>query len=233
VIRHPVDRRYRRANSQHGFHAPGSRIPPRSTGRREPREPTTRLVHPTLSVGTLEPLGRYVDFRRRLGLAVAELESRLARLPQDRWRIEPYPLTGERGNSLPVLGETGVFVISATYAPGHWDDVVAVNRLAGKIQLLLPGYPGKVHAAICHPFTATPARLWYRPDDRGEWIGCWVIGGERVVEWIEQFGCERGLSVGDLERFDRLTKPNWLKPAIPTAATFPPLPSVGPSSARE
>jgi hypothetical protein len=29
-----------------------------------------------------------------------------------------------------VLGETGLFVISATYAPVHWDDVIAVSRLA-------------------------------------------------------------------------------------------------------
>ena len=72
-----------------------------------------------------------------------ELERRLSVLPADRWRIEPYPLTGERGNTLLVLGETGVFVISATYAPGHWDDVITVNRLARKIQALLPGYPAR------------------------------------------------------------------------------------------
>ena len=90
-----------------------------------------------LSAETLEPLCRYVDFRRRLELAVAELERRLAPLPADRWRIEPYPLTGERRNSLLLLGETGVFVISATYAPGHWDDVIAVSKLARKVQVLL------------------------------------------------------------------------------------------------
>ena len=37
---------------------------------------------------TLEPLCRYVDFRRRLELAVGELERRLSGLPADRWRIE-------------------------------------------------------------------------------------------------------------------------------------------------
>ena len=88
--------------------------------------------------GTLEPLCGYVDFRRRLELAVAELERTLAELPHDRWRVEPYPLTGERRNSVLVLGETGVFVISATFAPGNWDDLVTVNQLARKIQLLLP-----------------------------------------------------------------------------------------------
>jgi len=47
-------------------------------------------------------------------------------------------------HSLLIMGESGVFVLSATYAPGHWDDVITVSRLAGKIQILLPGYHGQV-----------------------------------------------------------------------------------------
>ena len=108
-----------------------------------------------LSPETLEPLCRYVDFRRRLELAAGELSVRLGQLPADRWRIEPYPLTGERRNTFLIMGETGIFVVSATYAPGHWDDVIAVSRLAGKIQRLLPGYRGQVQPAVCHPFAAT------------------------------------------------------------------------------
>jgi hypothetical protein len=72
-----------------------------------------------LSPTTLKPLCRYVDFRPRLELAVAELGRRLAALSGDRWRIEPYPLTSEQRNTLLVLGETGLFVIAAAYAPGH------------------------------------------------------------------------------------------------------------------
>lgn len=60
-----------------------------------------------LPSATLEPLCRYVDFRRRLEVATAELQGRLSRLPRDQWRIEPYPLTGERRNTLALLGETG------------------------------------------------------------------------------------------------------------------------------
>jgi hypothetical protein len=97
---------------------------------------------------TLAPLCRYVDFRRRLELAISELERTLAALSPERWRIEPYPLTGERGNTLLVLGEAGVFVISATYAPGHWDDIVTVNRLAAKVDARLRGYPGEVCPGI-------------------------------------------------------------------------------------
>jgi hypothetical protein len=186
-----------------------------------------------LSPGTLEPLCRYVDFRRRLELAVGELAVRLGQLPADRWRIEPYPLTGERRNTLLIMGETGIFVISATYAPGHWDDVIAVNRLAGKIQWLLPGYSGQVQPAVCHPFAATSPRIWHRPDEHGEWVGAWLIGGDSVIEWLEHFGSEHGLSASDLARFDALTKPNWLRGAIPTPPSWPPVHEAGWSDSRE
>jgi hypothetical protein len=178
----------------------------------------------TLAPRTLEPLCRYVDFRRRLEVAVAELDRRLAGLPADRWRVEPYPLTGDRRNTLLVLGETGVFVISATYPPGHWDDVVTANTLAGKAQQLLPGYAGEVQPAICHPFTAIEARIWHRADEHGNWVGAWLVGGESVVEWLAHFGTEAGLGPGDLERFDQLAKPNWMTAAMPAPSTWPVLP---------
>ena len=181
-----------------------------------------------LAQGTLEPLCRYVDFRRRLELAAAELEHRLSVLPRDEWRIEPYPLTGERRNTLMLLGPTGVFVISATYPPGSWDDVVAVNRLAGKIQMLLPGYVGQVHPAICHPFASLLPRDWYRADEHGSWVGAWLVGGDSLLPWLEHFGCEHGLATGDLERFDVLATVNWLRPAIVAAPTWPPVPERDP-----
>ena len=191
-----------------------------------PREPSDS--HSGLATGlsaeTLEPLCRYVDFRRRLELAVIELEGRLSGLPTNRWRIEPYPLTGERRNTLLLLGETGVFVISATYAPGHWDDVIAASRLARKVQALLPGYRGEVQPAICHPFSSSQPRLWHRPDENGTWVGAWVLGGDSVIGWLEHFGGEHGFGRADLERFDELAKPNWLKPAIPTAPSWPQIP---------
>jgi hypothetical protein len=181
-----------------------------------------------LSAETLMPLCRYVDFRRRLELAVAELERRLSGLPTNRWRIEPYPLTGERRNTLLLLGETGVFVISATYAPGHWDDVIAASKLARKVQALLPGYPGEVQPAICHPFSSSQPRLWHRRDEDGTWVGAWVLGGDSVIGWLEHFGAEHGLARADLERFDDLAKPNWLKPAISTAPSWPQIPEPAP-----
>jgi hypothetical protein len=186
-----------------------------------------------LSAETIEPLCRYVDFRRRLELAVAELAHRLAPLPAERWRIEPYPLTGERRNTLLLLGETGVFVISATYAPGHWDDVIAAGKLARKVQLLLPGYAGQVQGAICHPFTPARPRLWHRPDEHGDWVGAWVLGGDSLIDWLGHFGSEHGLGPSDLERFDELAKPNWLKSAIPTPPSWPPIPEAAPPGSQQ
>ncbi|MGH2856661.1 MAG: hypothetical protein ACRDMJ_04165 [Solirubrobacteraceae bacterium] len=145
-------------------------------------------------------------------------------MPAARWRVSPYPLTGERRNTFVILGETGIFVISATYAPGHWDDVIAVSRLASKIQVLLPGYGGPVEPAICHPFTSTEPRIWHRADEHGDWVGAWLVGGDAVVGWLMHFGPQHGLSAADLARFDELAKPNWLKDAIPTAPSWPPIP---------
>jgi len=189
--------------------------------------PASRLAVLRLSSQALEPLCRFVDFQRRLEIAASELRATLSQLPAARWRIEPYPLTGERRNTLLILGETGVFVISATYSPGGWDDVVTVSRLGAKIQTLLPGYCGRVHSAICHPFSRVTPRVWHRADDRGEWIGAWLIGGDSVIEWLQHFGAEHGFGPGDLARFDALSKPNWLKPAMPAVPSWPPLPERG------
>ncbi len=186
--------------------------------------PASRPAVPGLPSHALVPLCRFVDFQRRLEVAASELRARLSQLPAARWRIEPYPLTGERRNTFVILGETGIFVISATYSPGHWDDVIAVSRLASKIQVLLPGYNGLVQPAICHPFMSTEPRIWHRADEYGDWVGAWLVGGDSVVEWLLHFGPQHGLSAADLARFDELAKPNWLKGAIPTAPSWPQIP---------
>ena len=201
----------------------GSPVPPFRSGHTKTRTaPASRPTAPRLSSQALEPLCRYVDFQRRLQRrGVGAQGHGSPQLPAARWRIEPYPLTGERRNTFVILGETGIFVVSATYAPGHWDDVIAVSRLASKIQALLPGYGGPVHPAICHPFTSTEPRIWHRADEHGDWVGAWLVGGDSVVGWLLHFGPQHGLNAADLTRFDELAKPNWLKGAIPTAPSWP------------
>jgi hypothetical protein len=221
--RRATDRLRRQAGrpaAEHPVGRPGPPASPAATSETR-ASAASRLAVPRLPSQALEPLCRFVDFQRRLELAASELRARLSQLPSARWRIEPYPLTGERRNTFVTLGETGIFVISATYSPGHWDDVIAANRLASKIQALLPGYGGPVHPAICHPFTWTEPRIWHRADERGDWVGAWLVGGDSVVGWLMQFGPEHGLSAADLARFDELAKPNWLKGAIPTAPSWP------------
>ena len=222
--------RLRRQVGRPAVEQPAARAapPPSAAVRSETKaSPASRLTVPRLPSQALEPLCRFIDFQRRLEIAASELRATLLQLPAARWRIEPYPLTGERRNTLLILGETGVFVISATYSPGDWDDVVTVSRLGAKIQTLLPGYCGRVHSAICHPFSRVTPRVWHRADDRGEWIGAWLIGGDSVIEWLQHFGAEHGFGPGDLARFDALSKPNWLKPAMPAVPSWPPLPERG------
>jgi hypothetical protein len=209
------------ATSHRGGHRPQAAVSGAATSPLASRSPATTPVPGRVSSETLEPLCRYVDFRRRLELAASELRARLAPLPAARWRIEPYPLTGERRNTFVILGETGIFVVSATYSPGHWDDVVAASRLAGKIQALVPGYRGPVRPAICHPFTSTEPRMWHRADEHGAWVSAWMVGGDSVIAWLMHFGSEHGLNAADLARFDELAKANWLVGAIPTAPSWP------------
>jgi hypothetical protein len=133
-------RPHTQASARGGRHRPVSGAASTATSPVAGRSTATAPMPGRLSSETLEPLCRYVDFRRRLELAARELAAQLVQLPADRWRIEPYPLTGERRNTFVIIGETGIFVISASYAPGHWDDVIAVTKLARKIQRLLPGY---------------------------------------------------------------------------------------------
>src|SRR5690349_7569650 len=97
-------RRRGRRSEIPGAHVPdGNVVPGRGSGLPQPvaLAPGGSLVDrrrsspsaSSLAPETLEPLCRYVDFRRRLELATSELEHRLSVLPRDQWRIEPYPLT--------------------------------------------------------------------------------------------------------------------------------------------
>jgi hypothetical protein len=54
-----------------------------------------------------------------------------------------------------------------------------------------------------------------------------------VLEWLDHFGSEHGLNASDLARFDALTKPNWLKGAIPTPPTWPPVHDAGWTDPRQ
>ncbi len=159
-----------------------------------------RLPVPT----TLEPLCRYVDFQRRLELAASELRARLAQLPADRWRIEPYPLTGERRNTFVILGETGIFVDQRhlrTRALGRRDRSQQARQQD-------PGAAARLRRARSSRRSATRSR---RPSP-GSGIGPTSTatgsapGWSAATPWSSgsmHFGPQHGLSAADLARFDR------------------------------
>ena len=171
----------------------------------------------------LKPLCAQVDRRRQLQMDAAELEARLSALPVGRWRIVACPVAGDRGNSLLILGETGVFVVGATSRAGHFDELLVVSELAQKVQSLLPGYTGVVQAAVCDPHSAQAPRLWYRRDRYGRWTRAWLVGGDWIVGWLGFFGSEHGLRVDDLAWFDRLVDPHSSSGPVRARQTWPPI----------
>ena len=54
-----------------------------------------------------------------------------------------------------------------------------------------------------------------------------------MIEWLEHFGPEHGLNTADLARFDELARPNWLKGAIPTPPSWPPIRKAAGSDSQE
>jgi len=72
---------------------------------------------------------------------------------------------------------------------------------------------------ITHQSGAASVARWRAP----ALVGAWLIGGDSVIEWLEHFGSEHGLNAADLERFDELARPNWLRGAIPTPPSWPPI----------
>jgi hypothetical protein len=147
----------------------------------------------------------------------------LAGLPRDRWLVERYVLRA--GHRIPflILGETGVFTVWTLLGPPQWSDLTLVNAVANQVKGRLPGYAGPVRAGMCRALEpAIPPRWWYRTEIQG---GCWVMGLDWVIPWLEHFGSDHGLGVKDLERFNALARPNWGHPIAPVPPGIPDLES--------
>lgn len=208
------------ARSPHGSGAPSNdgalsapARPPELTGARHSRR-------------TFELLAQNVDQSRRLALTEARLDLVLAALPRERWLVERYVLRA--GHRIPflILGETGVFTLWTLFGPPQWSDLPLVNRVAMDIKDRLPGYPGPVRAGMCRALEPSIApRWWYRAETRG---GCWVMGLDWVIPWLEHFGSGHGLGVDDVARLNALAGPHWghpiapMPPGIPDVAPWPP-----------
>jgi len=171
------------------------------------------------SHSTFELLAQNVDQSRRLALTEARVDEVLAALPRDRWLVERYVLRA--GHRIPflIVGETGVFTLWTLFGPPQWTDPPFVNKVAEEVKDRLPGYAGPVRAGMCRALEPgiTP-RWWYRTETQG---GCWVMGLDWVIPWLEHFGHEHGLGAEDIERFDALAGPHWGRPTAPVPPGIP------------
>ena len=181
------------------------------------------LTHARYSRETFELLAQNVDQSRRLALTEARVHEILSTLPRDRWLVERYVLRA--GHRIPflILGETGVFTLWTLFGPPQWGDLPLVSEVAEQIKDRLPGYPGPVHAGMCRALEpAIAPRWWYRAETQA---GCWVMGLDWVIRWLEHFGNDHGLGVADIERFNALSGPHWGRPTAPVPPGIPDLES--------
>jgi hypothetical protein len=161
-----------------------------------------------LRSGTIAPLGGVLERSRRLREAEERVARELSSLPEGPWLVERYVLVGSRRVPFLVAGSTGVFVICASDGAWTLHDLDALSRLADEVNSLLPGYDGTVHAAVCLAFDAMTPRRWFGGEEqRGR--GGWVLGIDRLQQWIVSFGPEHGLHAGDIRRLDEASGPIW------------------------
>jgi hypothetical protein len=161
-----------------------------------------------LRSGTIAPLGRVLERSRRLREAEERVARELGSLPDGLWLVERYVLVGPRRVPFLVAGATGVFVICASDGAWTLHDLDALSRLAREVQQQLPGYDGAVHAAVCLAFDAMAPRTWFGGEEqRGR--GGWVLGVDRLQQWIVSFGPKHGLPAGDIRRLDEASGPIW------------------------
>ncbi len=162
-----------------------------------PRIPGSRL--PT---DTFAPIATRLQASREMLRAESLIEQTLQTLPVDRWEWQRQVLVD--GNVLPFLifGETGVFAVWGAIGPVLWEEPARIRARAAYLEQLLPDYPGEVHAAFCralHHGDLQP-RWWSREDG----VGAWVMGLSSLTEWMQHYGTDNGVGVGDLNRLREL-----------------------------
>ena len=181
------------------------------------------LTHARYSRETFELLAQNVDQSRRLALTEARVQEILSTLPRDRWLVERYVLRAGHRVPFLILGETGVFTLWTLFGPPQWIDLPLVNSVAEDVKDRLRGYPGPVRAGMCRALEpAITPRWWYRAETQA---GCWVMGLNWVIPWLEHFDNHHGLGAKDIERFDTLAGPHWGRPTTAVPPGIPDLDS--------
>ena len=61
-------------------------------------------------------------------------------------------------------------------------------------------------------------REWHLASEPGaEPVSGWIMGRDSLIPWLEHFGGEYGLGVGDIARFREMAGPHWERPTHPNA----------------
>jgi hypothetical protein len=168
--------------------------------------PEPELVR--LTPETLAPLARMLDRARRLRAAEDRVARELDSLPAGFWLLERYVLVRARRIPFLVAGPTGVFLVCAT--DGAWtpDDLYVLSDAAAEVRSQLPGYDGRVHAAVCMAFDEMEPRSWYGGEEH-QGRGGSVMGIDWLKKWLFSLGPEHGLLNGDVRRLDEASGPFW------------------------
>jgi hypothetical protein len=178
---------------------------------------------PRLTPETIEPFAHTVEYTRRLRAAEARVNAELRRLPSDSWFIEQYVLVDAYRVPFVVAGPTGVFVLCAT--DGGWEpsDLYVLSGLAKTVQEQLPGYDGRVEVVMCLAFDEMKPRAWYG-GERYKGRGGWVLGIDRLLDWLLNVDTGCGLSRADVHRLQHSAGPFWDRRAT---ARLPSTPNFG------
>ncbi len=162
-----------------------------------PRVPDRRLERDTF--GTLAV---HLQASRELQIVEERIAQTLSVLPTDRWEWQRHVHADGRLWPFVIFGETGVFAVWGAIGPLRWDQLAHVGNQTNYLKQLLAGYPGPVHAAFCRGLYRgeLASRWWCRPGEPG----AWVMSLSALTGWIEHFGTENGIGVGDVNQLRQL-----------------------------
>ena len=131
------------------------------------------------------------------------IEQTLQTLPVDRWEWQRQVLVD--GNVLPFLifGETGVFAVWGAIGPVLWEEPARIRaRAALPRAAARPTIPER-----CTPRSAgrcTKETFSRAGGLTNDGVGAWVMGLSSLTEWMEHFGTDNGVGVGDLNQLRQL-----------------------------
>ncbi|RKQ90814.1 hypothetical protein C8N24_0629 [Solirubrobacter pauli] len=178
-------------------------------------------VHkPRAQLGSTARLAKLLDRSRRLAAAEAHVGREFELIQRSGWMVERNVVTGAHRVPFVVLGPGGLFAICATDGAWTMQDLAALAAAGGELRATLPDYRGPVTAVVCIAFDDAEPRSWHSPSVGGGW----VVGVERLREWLHACRCEDGFSREDIASLHSAAGPHWQRHSI---LRLPPVQNVG------